>query len=123
MWIYLIVSLLAVLSFMKEWPWFFSYPLAGLTVAIIVQLCLLPQPNKPNDAEYSMPLVPLLPCLGIIGNHALVGSFDITTWIYYAVFLKIGIFIYLTYSVHHSVLETGSRPEYDGIQVINEEII
>ena len=84
---------------------------------------MLPQPNKPNDTEYSMPLVPLLPCLGIIGNHALVGSFDLTTWIYYAVFLKIGIIIYFTYSVHHSILETGPRPEYDGCQVINEEII
>ena len=70
-----------------------------------------------------MPLVPILPCLGIIGNYVLISDFDILTWLYYFAYLLTGILIYFLYSVHHSILETGPRTEYDGCQVINEEII
>jgi len=61
-----------------------------------------------------MPFVPLLPCLGIIGNHALCGAFDGQTFVNYFIFTIIGIVIYLVYGLHNSELEGKSNNFSEG---------
>jgi len=65
-----------------------------------------------------MPLVPLLPCLGIIGNYALISGFDLLTWIYYGFYLLAGLFLYFGYGISHSKLE--SNP-FEGCRVYASE--
>ena len=103
-WSYLIVSLFAVISLLKGFTLFLTVPLCLLTIGIIIKLTQLPQPNRPNSSEYNMPFVPLLPCLGIIGNNALVASFDGLTWFYYLIFTVIGTAIYFSYGINNSNL-------------------
>ena len=55
-----------------------------------------------------MPMVPFLPCLGIMFNFLLAGGLDLLTWTLYLVFLATGIIFYFTYSMHHSKLEAGT---------------
>ena len=52
-----------------------------------------------------MPLVPILPALGIFFNFALACGLDGLTWAYFGVFLAIGLVIYFSYGLRHSKLE------------------
>jgi hypothetical protein len=65
-----------------------------------------------------MPLVPLLPCLGIIGNNALIGAFDGQTFVNYLIFTIIGIVIYIGYGMHNSILEKQTNGIYEGCSVV-----
>ena len=104
-WAFLTVSFVAVQLSMKACPLFMIYPSWALMLYVLWRLHRLPQPNKPGAEEYSMPLVPVLPCLGMIGNYALIGGFDYVTWIYYGVYLLIGVVIYFGYGITHSKLD------------------
>ncbi len=68
-----------------------------------------------------MPFVPLLPCLGIIGNHALCGAFDGQTFVNYLIFTIIGIAIYIVYGLHNSVLEGQPNGVYEGCSAVASE--
>ena len=72
-------------------------------------MCMVKQTNYPSSEEYAMPWVPLLPALGIIGNNALVASFDGITFLHYLIFTVIGTLIYLLYGMNNSELEPGSN--------------
>lgn len=50
-----------------------------------------------------MPLVPLIPCLSILLNVYLMMKLDVHTWIRFGVWLKIGLLIYVFYSMKNSV--------------------
>jgi hypothetical protein len=64
-----------------------------------------------------MPLVPVLPCLGIIGNCVLISAFDLQTWVYYGFYLIAGLLVYLGYGITHSQLE--GKP-YEGCSEVAE---
>lgn len=55
-----------------------------------------------------MPLVPFLPCLGIVFNFMLAGGLDLLTWSIYLVFLASGIIFYFSYSMRNSKLEASN---------------
>jgi len=107
-WLFLVVAFFAAEATMKEWHPVIVYSLWAVTAYILFRLQQLPQPNKPGEDEYTMPFVPLLPCLGIIGNYSLMGGFDLVTWIYYFCYILIGLGVYFWYGISHSLLETGS---------------
>jgi len=50
-----------------------------------------------------VPLVPLIPCMSILLNIYLMMKLDIHTWIRFGIWLLIGLFIYVLYSMKHSV--------------------
>ena len=52
-----------------------------------------------------MPLVPILPAIGIFFNFMLAAGLDGLTWAYFGIFLLIGLIIYFSYSMWHSKLE------------------
>jgi basic amino acid/polyamine antiporter, APA family len=58
-----------------------------------------------------MPFVPIVPCLGIIGNYILMGGFDLKTWFLYMCYLSAGLAIYFGYGMNHSVLQQEERPD------------
>jgi hypothetical protein len=87
---------------------------------MLAKLTTLRQTNVPNSDEFSMPLVPLLPCLGIIGNNALIGAFDGQTFINYLIFTLIGVAIYTVYGLNNSVLEKESGGVYEGCSEVAE---
>ena len=62
-----------------------------------------------------MPFVPILPSVGIFFNFMLASGLDGTTWLYYGIFLAIGIAIYFIYGLWHSNLEadTACRGEFE----------
>ena len=52
-----------------------------------------------------MPLVPILPAVGIFFNFMLACGLDALTWAYFGVFIAIGLVIYFSYGMWHSNLE------------------
>ena len=52
-----------------------------------------------------MPLTPIFPAIGIQCNFILAAGLDAVSWAYYIGFLAVGLLIYFTYSIRHSVLE------------------
>lgn len=114
------ISLFAVISFLNDVEFYISYPLAGLTIALLFRLMTLRQTNLPSSDEYTMPFVPLLPCLGIIGNNALIGAFDGQTFVNYFIFTIIGVAIYAFYGLKHSKLEEHASV-YEGCSAVNAE--
>ena len=119
-WSFLVISLVAVIAMIKNVVFYYSFPLMGLSIGLMLKLMTLRQTNKPTAEQYTMPWVPLLPCLGIYGNNALIGAFDGQTFVNYLVFTIIGIAIYLFYGLKHSKLEEHAN-ETEGCSAVVEE--
>lgn len=64
-----------------------------------------------------VPLVPLIPCLSILLNIYLMMKLDIHTWIRFSIWLLIGLFIYVFYSMEHSVEGQRQREEPKKVRV------
>lgn len=56
-------------------------------------------------------MVPLIPCLSILLNIYLMMKLDIHTWIRFGIWLLIGLFIYIFYSMENSVEGQKQRAE------------
>ena len=104
-WLFLVSSFVTSLCFTKLDNKIASYTLAGLTLALLIRLMFIPQPNQPRRGHYRMPLVPLLPAVGIQFNFILAAGLDAITWAYFLAFVAIGLVIYFSYSIRHSHLE------------------
>ena len=52
-----------------------------------------------------MPWVPILPAIGIQFNFMLCCGLDGSTWMYFGVFLALGLVIYFSYGLWHSHLD------------------
>ena len=61
-----------------------------------------------------MPLVPLLPSIGIFINFTLACGLGATTWFFFGIFFAFGLLIYFCYGINHSKLEQIlDEKEYD----------
>ena len=108
-WLFLVVTYLTALVAVKyrHVTWAVSI-LGSLSVLTLVRLCFVEQTNKPRRGHYTMPLVPVLPAVGIFFNFILACGLDGTTWGLFGAFLAIGIVIYFSYGMWHSNLEPGN---------------
>ena len=52
-----------------------------------------------------MPMVPVLPAFGIFFNFMLACGLDLITWVYFAIWLGVGLIIYFAYGISHSNLD------------------
>lgn len=60
-------------------------------------------PYKPIDT-YSCPWVPLYPCLGILGNFILIAKINVNSWLFFLMYVLIGLVFYFAYGIHYSKL-------------------
>ena len=89
---------------MKGLQWF----LGVSTVIVALIMCGIPQPNRPRTGHYSMPMVPLLPCVGILSNFMLAAILDAKTWFILFIFVCAGLFMYFSFSMWNSNLEMAN---------------
>ncbi|OQR82794.1 Amino Acid-Polyamine-Organocation (APC) Family [Achlya hypogyna] len=84
----------------------------ALVVASFAGLCAgVPRTSSAKAAEESesfrCPWVPLVPCLGIVCNIYMMMSLPPTAWVGVAVWMAVGMSVYLCYGMHHSALRRG----------------
>lgn len=104
-WAFLLFSFLTALCVMKSANLAATATLAAVTLIIVIRLCFVAQNNMPRRGHYTMPLVPVLPAIGIFFNFCLACSLDALTWTYFGCFLALGILIYFSYGLWNSHLE------------------
>lgn len=85
-----------------NWP-LWAIALASLPmIALFALLQYQQQVNLPTT--FACPLVPLLPCCGIVGNIAIILSLPITSMYRVIIWSALCFVIYFTYGIHHSRL-------------------
>lgn len=70
--------------------------------AILLMLSRLPTSKPTHPDMFQVPLVPLIPALSITVNTFLMLNLGILTWIRFAIWMAIGLFIYFTYGIWNS---------------------
>ncbi|MGI9086460.1 MAG: amino acid permease [Chthoniobacterales bacterium] len=74
---------------------------------VCIGVILLRKTDPTRRRPFRVPLVPLLPILGVIMCMALMLSLPILTWLRFFIWLAIGMVIYFLYSIRHSRLRHG----------------
>jgi len=74
---------------------------------VCIGVIILRKTDPTRRRPFRVPLVPLLPILGVIMCLALMLSLPILTWLRFVGWLAIGMVIYFLYSVRHSRLRHG----------------
>jgi basic amino acid/polyamine antiporter, APA family len=75
---------------------------AFILVAIGILVLRRTDPDRPRP--FRTPLVPMVPILAVLSCGYLMAPLPWDTWVRFAVWLAIGLVIYLVYGMHHSVL-------------------
>jgi APA family basic amino acid/polyamine antiporter len=81
--------------------------LAFVVVCVAVIVLRYRRPEVPRT--FRLPLMPVVPAIGVIFSLWLVASLPWETWVRFAVWLVIGLVIYWFYGRHHSLLNPQSR--------------
>ncbi|CAG9806272.1 unnamed protein product [Chironomus riparius] len=103
--------------------------MSTIGAAMILTIFFIGRQPKDNVTElsFTVPFVPILPCLSIFINLYLMFQLDAATWIRFAVWLIIGYFIYFTYGIRQSkeglLRKENIKMEYENSQIksIKEE--
>jgi APA family basic amino acid/polyamine antiporter len=74
---------------------------------VCIGVIILRRTDPGRRRPFRVPMVPLLPILGVLMCAALMLSLPILTWLRFFVWLAIGMVIYFMYSVRHSRLRHG----------------
>jgi APA family basic amino acid/polyamine antiporter len=64
------------------------------------------RPDLPRG--FRVPWVPVIPILAVVSCLWLMLNLSVETWLRFVIWMAIGLVLYFTYSVHHSVLSTGT---------------
>uniref|UniRef100_A0A1B6FET5 Cationic amino acid transporter C-terminal domain-containing protein n=1 Tax=Cuerna arida TaxID=1464854 RepID=A0A1B6FET5_9HEMI len=70
---------------------------------IITVLIMCGQPKNREKLSFNVPMLPLVPCISIFVNLYLMAKLDTHTWMRFIFWLIIGMMIYTTYGIPHSV--------------------
>ncbi|KAI5709708.1 hypothetical protein M8J76_001852 [Diaphorina citri] len=73
-----------------------------LVIYVAIYTVISRQPQVLPDTVFKVPLVPFLPCVSIFMNVYLMMKLDFATWMRFFIWLAIGTFIYVTYSLKNS---------------------
>jgi len=97
---------LSCLLFSFSWQFstrWYAKVLTGIPVAVIFGFLWF-QPTIDAPTTFKCPLVPLVPCIGVLCNIFLIASLPIDAFYRALIWTAIGIGIYLLYGIRHSVL-------------------
>lgn len=94
-------------------PWY-AKVLTAIPVMIIFSYLLF-QNSVDIPQTFKCPLVPLIPCVGVLVNIYLITSLPIDAFIRVFVWTIIGLLIYFTYGIRNSVQRFKSSPTPDFI--------
>jgi cationic amino acid transporter 3 len=111
----ILIALLSVpLSIVSqlEPTWYHKIGLAFVILKIIICIIvLMRQPSDVSRLSFKVPLVPLIPSLSIMINVFLTTKLSGQTWVRFAVWMIIGLIIYVAYGIKNSSEEYRMRGE------------
>ncbi|CAL1284627.1 unnamed protein product [Larinioides sclopetarius] len=88
--------------------WWAIALLTVLLICIISSFILILMHKQSNaPLKYKVPLVPLIPALSVSINILLIVSLKSATWIRMAIWVAVGLTIYLSYGMRHSKVDTS----------------
>ncbi|KAE8911367.1 hypothetical protein PF004_g4912 [Phytophthora fragariae] len=101
--VYVVSCLALSLSFVFDLPWTIQGMFATMVVVSFVYIYRL---GKLSDltTSFQCPLVPLVPCAGILANVYMVASIPGEGWIGVLIWLAAGVILYVSYGIRHSML-------------------
>uniref|UniRef100_A0A4W4G8D7 Cationic amino acid transporter C-terminal domain-containing protein n=1 Tax=Electrophorus electricus TaxID=8005 RepID=A0A4W4G8D7_ELEEL len=106
----------------QEW-WMILILTILLLCMFITVIIIWRQPQSSTKAAFMVPLLPVLPSLSIFINIYLMVQLGGDTWIRYAVWMAIGLLIYFSYGVWHSVQKTRDQSSHRvQIQTIDDKL-
>ncbi|XP_066509012.1 cationic amino acid transporter 2 family protein [Hoplias malabaricus] len=95
----------------NEW-WMILIISLTLLFLLITVIIIWRQPQSSAKAAFMVPLLPVLPILSTLVNIYLMVQLGGDTWIRYAIWMAIGLFIYFAYGVWHSVQKKRDETPY-----------
>jgi len=85
--------------------------LIGTFLLVAISLVVLRKSQPTLKRNFKVPLVPVLPIFAAICCLFLMFNLSKATWLYFSIWLSLGIFIYFTYSRKHSLLQNKNNNE------------
>ena len=106
--LFCVLSILFAVSLLHKWPLAVQIITGVLTFFNYLVLQLQKHVNPPNS--FACPLVPFLPCVGMLINIFIIVSLDIAS-VYRVIIWSVFCFIiYFGYGIHHSKLNGSVKP-------------
>ncbi|CAH0475687.1 unnamed protein product [Peronospora belbahrii] len=101
--LYVISCFALSLSFVFDLSWIIQGVFALLVIASFMFIYRLGKLSG-LPTSFQCPLVPLVPCVGILANVYMVASIPSEGWIGVLIWLSVGLAVYLCYGLRHSLL-------------------
>ena len=79
-------------------------------ILVCIGVCTLRRSAPERPRPFRVPLVPVVPIIGVLMCAALMLSLPVLTWLRFVLWLVIGLAIYFLYGVRHSRLRNESLP-------------
>ncbi|KAM9780889.1 cationic amino acid transporter 2 [Syngnathus typhle] len=100
----------------SEW-WSVLCVVAVTAILSLVVLIIWRQPQSTTRAAFMVPFVPVLPILSTLINIYLMVQLGSDTWIRYMVWMAIGLIIYFSYGVQHSVQKQRLQNSHNQLSI------
>lgn len=87
--------------------------LIGTFMLVALSVIVLRKTHKDLKRSFMVPFVPILPAAAVAACLFLMCNLSLATWIYFAVWLALGVVVYFSYSYKHSMLKASDDIDID----------